>query len=189
MSESIHKQMLPIRRSSLMGRICTVAALFLWPMAVFENAAEAGTATANLTVQVAITASCTINTATLDFGSNAGTTLISSAINGATTVSVTCTNGSPYSIGMDNGANVSGSQRRMASGANFLNYNLYTDAARLNAWTTAASNSTCTTTSSCFLGTGSGSAQSVNIYGTVPSVGTAPPTGVYTDTVTMTITF
>jgi spore coat protein U-like protein len=188
-SKSVHTRKQPLRRSSLMGRICAVAALFLWPMAVCENAAEAGTATANLTVQVTITASCTINTATLDFGSNAGTTLISSAINAATTVSVTCTNGSPYSIGMNNGANASGSQRRMASGANFLNYNLYTDAARLNAWTTAASNSTCTTTNSCFLGTGSGSAQSVNIYGTVPSVGTAPPAGVYTDTVTMTITF
>jgi spore coat protein U-like protein len=151
--------------------------------------AQAGTATANLTVQIVITASCTINAATLDFGSNAGTTLVSANVDAATTVSVTCTNGSPYSIGMDNGANVSGSQRRMKNGANFLNYNLYVDSGRTNAWTTAASNSTCTSANSCFLGTGSGSAQSVNIYGRVPTTGSAPPTGTYTDTVTMTITY
>jgi spore coat protein U-like protein len=152
--------------------------------------AQAGTATANLTVQITITASCTINAATLDFGSNPGTTLVSTNVDAATTVSVTCTNGSPYSVGMDNGANFSAS-RRMKQGVttNYLSYGLYTDAGRTNAWTTAASNSTCTAANSCFLGTGSGSAQSVNIYGRVPSIGTAPPTGVYTDTVTMTITY
>lgn len=151
--------------------------------------AQAGTATANLTVQITITASCTINAATLDFGSNPGTNLVASNVDGSTTVSVTCTSGSPYSIGMDNGTNVSGSQRRMKSGANLLNYNLYVDSGRTNAWTTAASNSTCTSANSCFLGTGNGSAQSVSIYGRVPSVGTAPPAGTYTDTVTMTITY
>ena len=171
------------------SRVSSVAVLIFLSLLLRQAAAQAGTATANMTVQITITASCTINTTTLDFGSNPGTALVASAINGSTTVSVTCTNGSPYSIGMDNGANVSGSQRRMNSGTNFLNYNLFVDAARLNAWTTAASSSTCTTANSCYLGTGSGAAQSVNIYGTVPSTGTAPATGVYTDTVTMTITF
>ena len=71
--------------------------------------AHAGTATSNLTVQIEILASCTINTATLNFSPTgiAGTTLIASNVDAQTTVSVTCTNGSPYSIGMDNGANFS----------------------------------------------------------------------------------
>ena len=119
----------------------------------------------------------------------AGTTLVASNVDANTTVSVTCTSGSPYSIGMDNGANVSGSQRRMKSGSNFLNYNLYIDPAHTNPWTTTGSPPGCTPAGSCFLGTGNGSAQSVNIYGRVPSIGTAPPTGTYTDTVTMTITY
>jgi spore coat protein U-like protein len=151
--------------------------------------AQSATSTANMTVQITITASCTINATTLDFGSNPGTTLISSAVNGSTTVSVTCTNGSPYSIAMDNGANVSGTQRRMKNGANFLNYNLYLDALHTNAWTTATNSTTCTTANSCYLGTGSGAAQSVSIFGAVPAVGSAPATGVYLDTVTMTITY
>ena len=158
-----------------------------WSLAAIN--AHAGTATANLTVQITITASCTINAATLDFGSNAATTLVGSNIDNSTTVSVTCGSGSPYSIGMDNGANASGGQRRMNTGANYINYNLFIDSARTNAWTTAASSTTCSSANSCYLGTGSGSAQLVNIYGRVPSMGVAPPVGTYTDTVTMTVTY
>jgi len=165
--------------------VAMLASLSTAPMA------QAGTATSNLTVQITITAACTINAATLDFGATvAGTTLVASNVDAQTTVSVTCTNGSPYAIAMDNGANFS-TTRRMKQGAttNFLSYGLYTDSGRSNAWTTATNSTTCAATNSCFLGTGSGSAQSVTIYGRVPSTGTAPPTGTYTDTVTMTITY
>ena len=151
--------------------------------------AQAGTSTATLSVSIVITASCTINPATLIFASTAGTTLITTAVNGSSTVSITCTGGSPYSIAMDNGANASGSQRRMNSGANFLNYNLYVDAAHTLPWSTATNSTTCTTAGDCFLGTGNGAAQTINIYGVVPTTATAPPPGTYTDTVTMTITF
>ena len=167
--------------------LCVIAAIV---MSLTSLKAQAGTATANLAVSIQITASCTINAASLNFGLNvAGTTLVASNVNASTTVSVTCTTGSPYSISMDNGANASGSQRRMKSGANFLNYGLYVDSGYLNPWITTASPSSCTPAGSCYLGTGSGSSQSVDIYGRVPSIGTAPPTGTYTDTVTMTITY
>lgn len=166
-----------------------VIALFVAAASGHQTTAQAGTSTANLTVQITITAACTINTATLNFGSVAGTTLATTLQSGSTTVSVTCTNGSPYSIAMDNGANVSGSQRRMANAGNFINYDLYTDSAHTNPWTTAASSTTCTTTNGCFLGTGNGSVQTINIYGTAPATGTAPNTGTYTDTVVMTLTY
>ena len=181
-----HLQALQLARAA---RRC-IAVLFVLALADGGASAQAGTATGNLTVQITITASCTINAATLDFGSNPGTNLLSANVDTSTTVSVTCTNGAPYSIGMDNGANVSGSQRRMKNGAtNFLNYNLYTDSGRTNAWTTAATSTTCTTANSCALGTGNGAAQSVSIFGRVPTVATAPSAGAYTDTVVMTITY
>ena len=164
-------------------------ALFVAVASGYQTSAQAGTSTANLTVQITITAACTINAATLNFGSVSGTTLATTLQSGSTTVSVTCTNGSPYSIAMDNGANVSGSQRRMANAGSFINYDLYTDAAHTNPWTTATSSTTCTTTNGCFLGTGNGSAQTINIFGTVPATGIAPNTGTYTDTVVMTITY
>jgi spore coat protein U-like protein len=168
--------------------LCVIAAVATSLTAVN---AQAGTATANMAVQIVITASCTINAASLNFGSNAGTALVSTDILANTTVSVTCTNGSPYAIGMDNGANASGSQRRMKSGSNFLNYNLYLDIGNSVPWTTATAGPppACTTINNCSLGTGTGSPQSVSIYGKVPSIGTAPPTGTYTDTVTMTIAY
>jgi spore coat protein U-like protein len=150
----------------------------------------AGSASANLTVQVTITASCTINVATLNFGGSvAGTALVAGVTNGSTTVSTTCTNGSPYAIGMDNGANASVGQRRMKNGANFINYNLYTDSGFANPWTTASSSTTCASANSCALGTGTGSAQSTTIYGQIPTVAVAPAAGAYSDTVSMTITY
>ena len=157
---------------------------------IASGPATAGSTSANLTVQITITASCTINVATLNFGGGvAGTALVAGVTNGSTTVSTTCTNGSPYSIGMDNGANASSGQRRMKNGANFINYNLYTDSGYADPWTTASSSTTCTSALSCALGTGTGSAQSTTIYGQIPTVAVAPAAGAYSDTVSMTITY
>lgn len=168
--------------------LAAVAAASLCGLAY--SSAQAATATANLTVQLTITASCTINSATLDFGSNAGTTVATTATDATSAVSVTCTNGSPYAVGMDNGANFSGTRRmRIGATANYVNYDLYTDAPRTVPWTTAATNSTCTTGSQCVTGTGNGSAQSLSIYGRVPATVTAPTPGAYADTVLMTIIY
>jgi spore coat protein U-like protein len=102
---------------------------------------------------------------------------------------VQVTNTSPYSIGMGQGNNYSGGSNRMASAGNYLPYTLYVDAAYTHPWTTGATNSSCTTVNDCYLGTGNGSAQSVNIYGQVPTTASAPTPGTYADTVLMTITY
>lgn len=151
--------------------------------------AEAGTATGNLTVQLTVTASCTINTATLNFGSVAGTSLPTAAVTGSTTVSVTCTNGSPYSIGMGQGLNYL-STNRMVSSGNYIGYGLYLNSTYTEPWSTTTSNNSCSGgTNTCYLGTGNGTAQSVTIYGQIPTVATAPAPGSYSDTVIMTITY
>lgn len=170
-------------------RLILLMRILVCLLAGAPGVAQAGTSTAVLSVSIVITASCTISPATLIFATTSGTSLVTTAVNGSSSVSVTCTSGSPYSIAMDNGSNASGSQRRMISGSNFLSYNLYVDAAHTLPWSTATGPGTCTTTNECFLGTGNGSSQSVNIYGVVPTTATAPPSGTYTDTVTMTITF
>jgi spore coat protein U-like protein len=77
----------------------------------------------------------------------------------------------------------------MTSSGNFLPYGLYVDSGLTHPWTTGATNSTCTVTNDCYLGTGNGSAQSVTVYGQVPTTATAPPSGTYSDTVTMTVTY
>jgi spore coat protein U-like protein len=158
-------------------------------VAICSIAAQAGTTTGNLTVEMAVTAACTIGAGTLNFGSVAGTSLLTSAVTGSTTVSVTCTNGSPYSIGMGQGQNYSSTNRMASSGA-YIPYALYLDSQDTQAWSTTTSSSSCSGGSNtCYLGTGNGSAQSVNIYGNVPTVTVAPANGSYSDTVTMTITY
>jgi spore coat protein U-like protein len=108
-----------------------------------------------------ITDSCSINAATLDFGSSAGTSLVTAAVTASTTVSVVCTSGSAYSIGMGQGSNYS-SGNRLASGGNYIPCGLYLDGAWTQSWsTTSASNSCSGGANTRYLGTGSGSAQSV----------------------------
>ncbi len=145
-------------------------------LAIRPLQAEAGTAAGTLTVQLTITSSCTIGAATLNFGSDAGTSLLSTALTANTTVSVTCTNGSPYAIGMGQGSYYS-SGNRMANGTNYIPYALYQNSSLTTPWTTAASSTTCTTTGDCDLGTGNGTAQTYTIYGQVPTVAVAAAPG------------
>jgi spore coat protein U-like protein len=178
----------PVEHRPWLTSLFAAIAIAVCSLAIGPLQAEAGTATGNLTVQLTITSSCTIGAATLNFGSDAGTSLLTTALTANTTVSVTCTNLSPYSIGMGQGSNYS-STNRMANGANYIGYGLYTDSALTHPWTTASSSTTCTVANGCYLGTGNGSAQSVPIYGQVPTVATAPAPGSYSDTVVMTITY
>jgi spore coat protein U-like protein len=143
----------------------------------------------SLTITATVTAVCTIGAATLNFGTWTGAQVIGSITENSSSFTVTCTNGSAYAIGMSNGNYASGSQRRMANGSNYISYNLYTDAGYSNPWGTAANGTTCTTSGQCILGTGTGSAQSINVYGKVPATGTFPAAGVYSDTVVMTVMY
>jgi spore coat protein U-like protein len=136
-----------------------------------------------------LSSTCNVSATTLDFGSSGST--IASAINATATITAQCTNATPYSIGLNNGVNASGSQRRMQLGATgqYVNYNLYTDSGHTHGWSTTSSASSCTGgASTCSLGTGTGSNQSVTVYGQVPGQ-TAPASGTYDDTVVVTVTF
>jgi spore coat protein U-like protein len=134
-----------------------------------------------------ILANCHLSTTPLNFGN---ASLLTSNVDAAATLIVQCTNTTPYSIGLNSGTNASGSQRRMLNGAsNYISYNLYTDAARSASWNTTISASNCTNGGgTCVLGTGTGSNQSVTVYGRVPPQ-VAPRVGTYSDTVIVTITF
>lgn len=67
----------------------------------------------------------------------------------------------------------------MMSGANLLNYALYTDSARTTNFGGANTIS----------GTGSGSAQASSVYGRVASGQTTVPSGSYADSVTISLTY
>lgn len=136
-----------------------------------------------------ISSSCNVSTTSLNFGSSPSA--ITSNINSTATITAQCTNSTPYSIGLGNGANANGSQRRMQLGTtgNYINYNLYTNSGYSDAWSATTSTTSCTSgASTCDLGTGTGSNQNYTVYGQVPPQ-TAPSSGTYSDTVVVTVTF
>jgi spore coat protein U-like protein len=148
-------------------------------------AAQAGTATANLSVSANITANCTISTTDVAFGAydpisaNASTPLTATGA-----VNTTCTNGASVVVTLDQGANAgSGSTsavpvRRMANGSSFMNYGLYSD----NGDTDTFDGVTGVTVA------GTGAQVGTPVYGSIPA-GQNLPTGSYTDTVVATVTF
>ncbi|WP_459694318.1 spore coat protein U domain-containing protein, partial [Achromobacter xylosoxidans] len=72
----------------------TLATAAAWP-----EAARAQT-TANMAVTLTITANCTIGANNLSFGSHG---VLNTALNNTTTVNVTCTNTTPYTVGLSAG--------------------------------------------------------------------------------------
>ena len=141
------------------------------------------------TTTATVSANCNVSTTVMNFGSVS--TAISSNVDSTATITAQCTSTTPYSIGLDNGTNVSGSQRRMRLGAtaNYINYSLYTDPARSVSWLATSSTTSCTGgANTCSLGTGNGSNQNITVYGRVPPQ-TAPAAGTFSDTILITITY
>ena len=153
-------------------------------LAVAAQPAYAATTTSSLSVDATVTANCSVSTTAVNFGS---VNVLSGANVDATGgLSVTCTNGTAWAASANAGAGTGASlaTRKMASGANLLNYGLYTESTRTTVWGDGAGGTTGT-----FSGTGSGSAQASTIYARVPSGQTSVPAGSYADTVTVTVTY
>lgn len=149
------------------------------------SAAWSATATANFQVTATVTSSCTVAGTNLNFGSSIDPLAASVPLDSTSTLTVACTNTTPYAVALSAGANAGGATnftaRKMANGSNTLGYQLYTDSSRTTVWGNG-------TASSTVAGTGIGANQQITIYGRLPSLSGAVP-GSYTDTVTVTITY
>lgn len=120
-------------------------------------------------------ASCSdLSVTALEFGNYAGV-----ALAGTATVTVHCQNNDHYQLGLGAGSGSSTSARRMANGANLLNYAMFRDPMRTQNWGNAAPADT-------LHRRGSGQSQSWPIYGQV-SAGQYPVPGTYTDSVTLSV--
>lgn len=140
--------------------------------------ASGGSAASTFTVNATVVANCVIDAQDLNFGTASA---LPAARDQTSAMSVTCTNAAPWSIGLSNGANFSGSRRmRIASTSHHISYGLFRDAARSQAWSTGAGNEA--------TGTGTGGSQALTVYGRVPAQA-VPNIGSYADTVIATVTF
>ena len=158
--------------------LATVVAL--GTLALFAPAAQAGTATANLSVSVTVDASCSLATTPLAFADYSP--LDATAENGTGTVVLTCTTGTTATIALDTGAHSVGAQRKMQSGASgTVNYNLYQDAVRSVVWATGANVLSATAAPDT-------NPRTYTVYGLIPAQQGAA-SGSYTDTVVATVNF
>ena len=143
--------------------------------------AQAATDTTTFNVKIVITESCDIHTTAatdVDFGTHARSTTAQQTATG--TLTVNCTDGTPYNIGLDNGSNFSGTRRMSDGGTNYLGYGLFRDSAHSLAWGTTIGTNTLT-------GTGTAANQVISVYG--QTVDTNAPAGSYSDIVTATVTY
>lgn len=148
------------------------------------------TQTSNLTVSATINNVCAISTASsVAFGvydpvtANATTALQTAS----GSLSVTCTSGATepvITLGVGSNPNGAGSaaapQRQMVSAGNLLAYYLYQE----NTYTTVWGN----TAGSGYAYTGTGTASTITVYGSIPA-GQNVPAGSYADTVVATVTY
>lgn len=145
------------------------------------DVANAATATTTFQVQMQITASCIINSAgNLIFPS---TGVIAANVDATSTLSVQCTNTTPYNISLDAGAGsgATTAARKMTSGGNTITYSLYSDSGRTTLWGDVIGTNTVASA-------GTGAAQIFTIYGRVPPQ-TTPAPATYTDTINVTVTY
>jgi spore coat protein U-like protein len=152
-------------------------------LVAIPTAAIAGTASSTMSVTATVTANCTVSTSALGFGNV--DTISGSNFDSTGGLTITCTNGTAWaaSAGVGSGSGASYASRRMTQGANLLNYNIYTTAARTVVW----GNGTAGTAT--IGGTGSGAVQSVTVYGRVGLGQISVPAGAYADTVAVTVTY
>lgn len=128
---------------------------------------------------------CQLSASPLAFGAF-DTAVANTNKDAETTIDVTCSNGTPYNIGLDAGgaslATVSTRQMTGGTGTDLLDYALYSDTGRTSNWGETVATDT-------VADTGSGLSQVKTVYGRIPSGQATAPTGAYSDTITVTVTY
>ena len=148
--------------------------------------AEAATTTTTFAVTATVQSTCSAAAPALAFPAY---TPGGGAQIGNTNISVKCTKNTGFTVALNAGATTGETyaQRLMASGANTLQYNLYTSATL----GTIFGDGTAGTQTVAGTGLGVATANSVTVYGQVPDnvANQAAVAGAYADTITVTVTY
>ncbi len=166
-----------------MGKIRTVIALTsVTSLLAFSNSFAASiNTTFSVTANVLSTCS-TVTATTLAFGDY--NPISGSDKDSTSTIDVTCTNGTAFSIKLNGGVTGIISQRKLKedSGSHFLNYGLFTDLSRGTTWGDGSSGQVVSDT-------GTGSAVQETVYGRIAGGQNNKNPGTYSDTITVTVDY
>jgi spore coat protein U-like protein len=171
-------------RKRRIGLIGVLAGTCLLQSAEFSLAT---TTTTTFTVSITLTATCTISSASaLTFPPS---TLLNASVSGQSAITVLCSSGTGYNIGLDagTGPGATVATRKMTNSGNTVTYSLYKDSSHTQVWGNTISTDT-------VAGTGDGQAagQTYQVYGLVPAQTTPPAVAggtTYSDTITVTVTY
>lgn len=146
------------------------------------SAAQAASTATTFTVTTTVIDVCAVSASNLGFGNYSP--IGGSALDGTSTISVTCTLGTAYNVRLDQGANGASVTDRLMlrdSGSETLPYYLYRDAGRTQNWGVTDNTDTLSST-------GTGVSQGHTVYGRIPAAGNVPA-GSYSDTVNVTVNY
>lgn len=158
-------------------RICALTTL-AWTTA---HDARASVTTTTFQVAATVASNCIVSAGNLAFGTY--DPLAASPVASTSQISVRCTLGTGYSIGLDagGGSGATVAARLMAQGAATLTYGLYQDSGHTTVWGNTPGTDTVS-------GTGTGLSVNHPVYGQLPP-GQNVSTGGYTDTITVSINY
>ena len=147
--------------------------------ALLSQTASAETATDNMAVSASVSSVCSVDASAMAFGEVA----LSGATDSTSSITVNCTGGGAYTVGLGNGLHNVAAQRKLQSGANLLNYDLFKEVGRTTRWGDAGAG--------LVSGTGNDADQVLTVYGQVTTgqtlvSGNGTP---YTDTILVTLTY
>lgn len=149
---------------------------------VSATSVGASTVTGVIPVTSTTVNACIVAATPLVFGT---VNLIGGSANDSTaTVTVTCTPGTTYNVGLDNGTNFLTGVRRMKSAttANYVPYRLYSDTNHTTPWNNTIGTDTVPGTSTAI-------PTLLTVYGRIAAGTTPVAADVYLDTVTVTVTY
>lgn len=140
-----------------------------------------GVSPATFSFSATLVPDCQVSAGAVNFGTVG---VLSANKDGQAGLDVTCTSGTPYNVGMDNGLTGTGpTLRLMKKGAEAVTYGLYKNTGRDQPWGLVAQGAGYVSG-----GTGTGAAQPLTVYGRVPPQ-TTPSPGAYADTVVAVVTY
>jgi spore coat protein U-like protein len=159
---------------------------FAAALALLSAGAQAATSTNTFNVSTNVTASCAVSGSDLTFADIDPLANASSATDGTSTISVTCSNTTPYNIGLSAGAGsgstVSSRKMTHTDGTSTLSYALFSDSGRTSNWGETVDTDT-------VAGVGTGTNQDLTVYGQIAAGQQTAKVGAYSDVVTVTVSY
>ena len=154
-------------------------------LAVASGTAGAATRTTTFGVSAVVNPNCLVSAQPLAFGGYDGT----AAKTGTSNITVRCSNQTTYDVSLSTGGGTFAQRLLAGSGANRLQYNLYTTVAAATVW----GDGTLGTGTVAGMGAGMGvvNAHTHTVFGELPdnAFNQGAPSGNYTDTITVTVTY